>query len=85
VQESVYIVVVVRVAVDTLPLNALLPDQPSDAVQLVALVEAQVRVDVAPLAIVLGFAEIVAVGAGVLTDTVADCDELPPGPVQVRV
>jgi hypothetical protein len=85
VHESVYIVVAVRAAVDTLPLRALLPDQPSDAVQLVALFEAQVSVDVLPLAMVLGFAEIVTVGAGVLTDTVADWEALPPGPVHVRV
>ena len=83
--ESVYIVVAVRTAVDTLPLRDLLPDQPSDAVQLAALVEDQLRVEVLPLTIVLGFAEIVTDGAGELTDTVADCEALPPWPAQVKV
>lgn len=69
---------------DKLPLTASLPDQPPEAVQEVALVETHVRVDVSPLATVLGFAERVTVGAGALTDTVADCDALPPAPVQVN-
>jgi hypothetical protein len=85
VQESINIVVEVRAGVDTLPLRPSLPVQPPDAVQDVALAETQVSVEVAPLAIVLGFAESVTTGAGVLTDTVADCDALPPGPVQVNV
>ncbi len=75
----------VRSPVDTLPFTPSLPDQPPDAVQEVALVVVQVRVDALPLSIVLGFAVIVMVGAGVLTDTVADCDALPPAPVQVSV
>ena len=51
----------------------------------VEFVEVQVSVEALPLAIVLGFAPIATVGAGVLTDTVADCEALPPGPVQVRI
>ena len=49
------------------------PDQPPEAVQAVALVEDHVRVDAAPLAIVLGLALklTVAVGVGV-TVTVTD-------------
>jgi putative colanic acid biosynthesis UDP-glucose lipid carrier transferase len=34
---------------------------------------------------VLGLALKLTVGAGIVTDTVADCDEAPPGPVQVSV
>jgi hypothetical protein len=48
-------------------------------------VAAQFSVAVLPFAIVLGFAVIFTVGAGVLTDTVADCDALPPEPAQVKV
>jgi hypothetical protein len=42
------------------------------AEQEVALVAAQVSVELAPLAIVLGFADKVRVGEGAVTDTVAD-------------
>jgi hypothetical protein len=38
---------------------------------------------VAPFSAGLGFAGRVAAGAGVVTDTVADCVALPPLPVQV--
>ena len=61
------------------------PLQPPDAAQEVALVEDQVKVEVAPLATVLGLALKVTVGAGEVTETVADCAALPPAPVQVRV
>ncbi len=59
--------------VDCEPLKALPPDQAPEAVQEVALVDDHVRVDAAPLAIVLGLALklTVAVGVGV-TVTVAD-------------
>ena len=69
---------------DCEPLIALLPDQPPEAVQAVVLVDDQVSVVVAPLLTVLGAAERLTVGAGVLTETVADCVALPPAPVQVR-
>jgi hypothetical protein len=69
--------------VDCVPLVALLPDQPPEAVQAVALVEDQVKVAAAPLLTVLGAAERLTVGEGVLTDTVADCVALPPAPVHV--
>jgi hypothetical protein len=49
----------------------------------VALVDDQVNVDAAPLLTVLGFAERVTDGAGLVTDTVADCVALPPVPVHV--
>ena len=70
---------------DCEPLTALLPDQAPEAVQEVALVLDHVKVELAPLAMVLGLALKVTVGAGVVTVTVADCPALPPAPVQVRV
>ncbi len=85
VQVSENLVFVVRAPVLSEPLVALLPVQPPEAVQEVALVEDQVRVELAPLATVLGLAERVTEGAGVVTDTVADCAALPPAPLQVSV
>jgi len=72
--------------VDFEPLVGSLPDQPPPAVQAVALVVDQVKVELAPLAIVLGFALslTVAVGAAV-TVTVALWRAFPPGPLQDRV
>ncbi len=61
------------------------PLQPPDAAQEVALVDDHVKVEVAPLATVVGLALSVTVGAGVVTVTVANCAALPPAPVQVRV
>lgn len=72
-----------RAPLDCEPLTALLPDQPPVAVHAVALVEVQVKVDAAPLFTVLGLAEKLTVGDGVVTETVADCVALPPEPVQV--
>lgn len=66
------------------PLVALLPLQPPDAVQAVALVVLQVSVDEAPLARLVGFAASVTVGNG-STATVTDWLPEPPGPVQVNV
>jgi hypothetical protein len=54
-------------------------------VQAVAFVEVHDRVDAAPLFTVLGLADKLTVGAGVLTETVVDCVALPPVPVQVSV
>jgi hypothetical protein len=76
-------VLAVMALLDCEPLIVLLPDQPPEAVQAVVLVDDQVSVVVAPLLTVLGAAERLTVGAGVLTDTVADCVALPPAPVQV--
>ena len=70
---------------DWVPLDALVPVQPPDAVQDVALVAAQVSVVVPPLVIVEGLAEIVTIGVGCVTDTVADWAAVPPAPVQDRV
>jgi hypothetical protein len=67
------------------PLVASAPAQPPDPVQAVAFVEDHVRVEIAPLLMVLGLALMVTAGAGVVTETVADCVALPPAPVQVRL
>jgi hypothetical protein len=85
-QVIVYVVLVLRAPVDLEPLMASLPDQPPEAVQAVALFADQLKVELAPLATVLGFAlsVTVAVGAAV-TVTVAVWTALPPGPVQDRV
>ena len=67
---------------DCEPLVALLPDHPPEAVQEVALVADQVKVELAPLATVLGLADKVTTGAGGVTETVADWFALPPPPEQ---
>jgi hypothetical protein len=78
-------VLAVSAPLDDEPLTALLPDHPPEAVQVVAFVEVHERVDAAPLFTVLGLADKLTVGAGVLTETVVDCVALPPAPVQVSV
>jgi hypothetical protein len=85
VQVRVNFVVVVSVGVVWEPAVVSEPLQPPEAVQAVALVEDQVNADVAPLFTVVGFAVKVTAGAGVVTETVADCAALPPAPVQVSV
>jgi len=75
----------VSTPVDWVPLSALLPDQAPEAVQEVALVADQVRVALLPLVIVPELALRLTVGAGGVTDTVADCVALPPAPEQVNV
>ena len=67
------------------PVAALAPDQAPDAIQDVAWVADQVSIEPLPLATVLGLAEKLTVGAGVVTETVADWAALPPLPVQLRV
>jgi hypothetical protein len=79
------VVLALRAPVPTEPLVVLVPDQPPEAVHDVALVEDQLRVEAAPLAMVLGLALKATVGAGAVTETVADCVALPPVPVQVRL
>ncbi len=69
--------------VDCEPLTALAPDQAPDAVQVVALVEAQARTALLPLVIVLGLADKATVGAGGVTDTVVVWVALPSVPVHV--
>jgi hypothetical protein len=73
--------------VDWVPVSALAPLQPPDAVQPIAFVELHVNVDEPPLAIVVGFAVSVTVGAGGGVPAVTVTDRLvsPPAPVQVSV
>ena len=71
--------------VDCDPVRALAPLHAPEAVQEVALLDDQVRVDALPLVTVLGAADKLSVGVGVVTETVADCVALPPVPVQVSV
>jgi hypothetical protein len=52
------------------PLTGLEPDQAPEAVQEVALVADQLKVELLPLLTVLGLAAIVIVGAGAFTETV---------------
>jgi hypothetical protein len=85
VQVRVNFVVAVSAGVVCEPAVASEPLQPPEAVQAVALVDDQVNADVAPLFTVVGFAVKVTAGAGVVTETVADCAALPPAPVQVSV
>lgn len=70
---------------DCVPVTLLVPVQPPEAVQEVALVDDQVSVEPLPLATVLGLADRVTVGEGGVTDTVTDWAALPPAPVQVNV
>jgi hypothetical protein len=49
------------------------------------LVADHVSMELLPLATVLGLAEKLTMGAGVVTETVADCAALPPLPVQLRL
>jgi hypothetical protein len=60
--------------VDCEPLVGSLPDQPPEALQAVALVVDQVKLELPPLTTVLGLADSATVGegAGEVTDTVAD-------------
>jgi hypothetical protein len=80
-----YSVVLERAPVDQVPLVATAPCQPPEAVQAVASCEAQLKVDMPPLATVVGDADSVTVGAGEATTTSADCEADPPGPLQVSV
>jgi hypothetical protein len=54
------------------PVAALLPDQAPEAVQDVAFVALHVNMEVAPLAMLLGAAPRVTVGAADFTETVVD-------------
>ena len=69
--------------VDCEPLVGSDPDQESEAVHEVASVDDQLRAELAPLAMVPGFALRLTVGAGDVTDTVTDCMALPPVPLHV--
>ena len=67
------------------PLVAWAPVHAPEAVQDVAFVDDQLKVEALPLTMELGFAERLTVGAGVgaVTETVAAWVALPPAPVQV--
>lgn len=80
---SVNFVVAVKAGVDCVPVVAVEP--PQEALQEVALVDDHVSDEVAPLLTVAGFAARVTVGAGVVTETVADCAAVPPLPLQLNV
>ena len=74
--------VAVRAPVDDEPLTPLVPDQAPEAVQAVACVDDHVRDAALPWVIELGLALKLTMGADCLTETVAVCTALPPGPVQ---
>jgi hypothetical protein len=84
-QLKVNFVVALSAAVTCEPVVVWAPLQPSEALHEVAFVDDQVKVELAPLLTVVGFAAKLTAGAGVLTDTVADCAALPPTPLQVNV
>jgi hypothetical protein len=63
----------------------LLPDQAPEAAHDVAFTAIHLRVELVPLAIVLGAALMLTVGAVEFTEIVADWVALPPAPVQVRI
>jgi len=71
--------------VDCEPLVALEPDQAPEAVHEVAFVVDQFKVELLPLAMELGLAARLTVGAEAaeVTETVATWVALPPAPVQV--
>ena len=70
---------------DCVPVRDLAPAHAPDAVQEVALLDDQLRVDALPLRIVLGLALKLTVTVGfALTVTVAVCAAVPPAPVHVR-
>jgi hypothetical protein len=85
VHVSAYSVVLESAPVDHVPLNATAPLQPPEAVHVAASCEFQLKVDMPPLATVVGDADSATVGTGEITTMSADCEVEPPGPVQVSV
>jgi hypothetical protein len=75
----------VSAPVDCVPFNPTAPDQEPEATHEVAFVDDHVSIALLPFVIALGPTLSVTVGAAGLTETVADCDALPPLPVQVSV
>lgn len=82
-QERVKVAVAAGVTL-AVPLVAMVPLQPPDAVQEVALVEVHVSVALPPTVIDVGLALIETVGAGA-TVTVVLAEAVPPAPVQSSV
>src|ERR1022692_348373 len=64
---------------------ALLPDQVPEAAHELAFADDQFRVALPPVVTVLGLALKAIVGNGGVTETVADCEALPPVPVHAKV
>jgi hypothetical protein len=84
-QVSSYSVVLVSAPVLQVPLAATAPCHPPDAVHAVALAAFHVKVDSAPLAIVVGDAVSVIAGPGAFaTTTLTDWVACPPVPLQVK-
>lgn len=84
-QVNVMVTVLANPLKTSLPDVVLVPLQPSEAVQLVALVLLQVSVDDPLIATELGLAARVTVGIAAITATLTDWLALPPAPVQVSV
>lgn len=61
------------------------PDQAPEAEHEAAFSADHTSFELVPLVTVLGLALSVVLGAGALTETVADCTALPPGPLQLKV
>ena len=87
VHASANIVVALSAPVDWLPEVALVPVQPPEAVQDVALVDDHVSIELLPAFTAVGFAASVTVGAGgaPATVTVTLCCAVPPPPVHCRL
>ena len=84
VQVNSYSVVLESAPVDVVPLVAIVPCQPPEAVQVVAFSALQLRLDVPPAATVVGVAPSLTTGAPV-TAISTDCVADPPVPSQVSV
>lgn len=85
-QVSTYSVVFVSAPVDQVPLVAIWPCHPPEAVQDLVLADVQVRVELPPLVTVVGAAVNVADGvSSSITDTSTDWVAVPPDPVQASV
>jgi hypothetical protein len=66
-----------------LPAVDIVPDQPPDAMQLVAALVDQLSVELCPAVMFAGLAVRERVGAVTVTDTFTDFEALPPAPVHV--
>ena len=84
-QASVKVLLTVKAPVDSEPDVAFEPLQAPLAVQLVALVDDHVSVELPPGATGLGLALIVTVGVVLVTVTVTEASVVPPLPVQLKV
>jgi hypothetical protein len=79
------VLVALSAAVAREPFSGTVPFQEPDALQAVALLVDQFKVEMPPLETVLGVAANVTVGAPVVAVTVTDWTAVPPGPAQVSV